>query len=127
MAAQDANKRCVICLSGGMDSTSLLLHMLASDYVVHALSFDYGQKHRIELDRLDQNLAYLRDHQRTVSHQRLDISFLKHLFHSALTDEQWNIPEGHYAEETMKQTVVPNRNAIFGAIAYGYALSLWLE
>ena len=50
-----------------------------------------------------------------------------HVFHSALTTEDYEIPEGHYEEEQMKQTVVPNRNAIFASILYGYALSIALK
>ena len=53
-------KQAVICLSGGMDSTSLLMRLLAEDRKVYGISFDYGQKHHIELDRLSENLNYLR-------------------------------------------------------------------
>lgn len=107
-----------------MDSTSLLLHLLATGHEVHAISFDYGQKHRIELERLNYNLQYLRRAGHHVSHQVLDVSGLGRVFHSALTNEHWSVPHGFYAQENMKQTVVPNRNAIFASIAYGYALSI---
>ena len=122
MNARD--RTAVICLSGGMDSTSLLMHLLVRRYHVFALSFDYGQKHRLELERLTQNLIYLRQHRLAVAHETIDIAILGRLYHSALTDTTWHIPEGHYEEVTMKATVVPNRNAIFSAIAYGYALSI---
>ena len=118
------DKTAVICLSGGMDSTSLLMHMLARGHRVFGLSFDYGQKHRLELERLAQNIVYLRQNGLEVAHDTVDISILGRLYHSALTDAAWEIPEGHYEEATMKATVVPNRNAIFSAIAYGYALSI---
>ncbi len=118
------DKTAVICLSGGMDSTSLLMHVLARGYNVFGLSFDYGQKHRLELERLAQNLIYLRQNGLDVSHETVDLSILGRLYHSALTDTTWQVPEGHYEEDTMKATVVPNRNAIFSAIAYGYALSI---
>ena len=114
----------VLCLSGGLDSTSLLLHLLATGHQVHAISFDYGQKHRIELDRLGNNLRYLQEAGYPIAHQVLDVSGLGKVFHSALTNEQWDVPHGFYAQENMKQTVVPNRNAIFASIAYGYALSI---
>jgi 7-cyano-7-deazaguanine synthase len=114
----------ILCLSGGLDSTSLLLHLLASGHSVHALSFDYGQKHRIELERLGNNLRYLKQNGYEVPHQILDISGLGEVFFSALTNSGWDVPHGFYAQENMKQTVVPNRNAIFASIAYGYALSL---
>jgi 7-cyano-7-deazaguanine synthase len=122
MNARD--KTAVICLSGGMDSTSLLMHLLVRGYNVFGLSFDYGQKHRLELERLAQNIIYLRQNGLEVAHETVDISILGRLYHSALTDAAWQIPEGHYEEATMKATVVPNRNAIFSAIAYGYALSI---
>lgn len=114
----------VVCLSGGMDSTSVLVHLLARQCEVFGLSFDYGQKHRLELHRLAQNLSYLRAQGFPVSHETLDMSGLGRLFHSALMNAEWDIPAGHYEEDTMKATVVPNRNAIFSAVAYGYALSI---
>jgi 7-cyano-7-deazaguanine synthase len=117
-------QRAVICLSGGMDSTSLLLRLLAQGREVFGLSFDYGQKHRIELERLSANLEYLRQHELAVHWELLDVSRLGRLFHSALTSSNWQVPKGHYKQENMKQTVVPNRNAIFASIAYGHALSI---
>jgi len=116
--------RAVLCLSGGMDSTSLLLHLLASGHAVHALSFDYGQKHKIELERLGNNLTYLRAAGCPIDHDVLDLSGLGEIFHSALTNAHWDVPQGHYAQENMKQTVVPNRNAIFASVAYGLAISV---
>ena len=117
-------RRAIICLSGGMDSTSLLLRLLAEGRRVYGLSFDYGQKHRIELERLRRNLEYLRERDLEVQCETVEIPKLGHLFHSALTDSNWAVPTGHYEQENMKQTVVPNRNAIFSAIAFGYALSI---
>lgn len=107
-----------------MDSTSLLMHLLAAGAEVYGLSYNYGQKHLLELDRLSANLSYLAAQGRPVKHHQVDLSALGTLFHSALLDPQWEVPEGHYEQDSMKQTVVPNRNAIFSAIAYGYALSL---
>ena len=117
-------KRAVICLSGGMDSTSLLLRLLAQRREIFGLSFDYGQKHRLELERLSANLEYLRQNDLAVHWELLDVSKLGRLFHSALTSSNWQVPKGHYEQDNMKQTVVPNRNAIFASIAYGYALSI---
>lgn len=107
-----------------MDSTALLLRLLAQGQKVYGLSFDYGQKHKIELLRLESNLSYLRDNDIEIDSQVLEMSKLGSLFHSALTDSDWAVPTGHYEQENMKQTVVPNRNAIFSSIAYGYALSI---
>ena len=117
----------IICLSGGMDSTALLMNLLAEGRTVYGLSFDYGQKHRIELQRLSKNLDYLASHGLPVDCQTLDISMLGELFHSALTNDNWAVPTGHYEQDNMKATVVPNRNAIFASIAYGYALSVALR
>ena len=107
-----------------MDSTALLVRLLAQRREIFGLSFDYGQKHRIELERLAANLEYLRQHDLAVQWELLDVSILGRLFHSALTSSNWQVPTGHYKQENMKQTVVPNRNAIFSSIAYGYALSI---
>ena len=124
---QDEPSPAIVCLSGGMDSTSLLMNLLAEGRSVYGLSFDYGQKHRIELLRLRANLDYLASHGLPVDCQTLDISMLGELFHSALTNENWEVPKGHYEQDNMKATVVPNRNAIFASIAYGYALSVALR
>jgi 7-cyano-7-deazaguanine synthase len=107
-----------------MDSTGLLVHLLARGCRVYGISYDYGQKHKLELDRLKSNLNYLSSRGHEISHEVVDISVLGTLYNSSLTTEGWDIPEGHYEQDTMKQTVVPNRNAIFSSIAYGYALSI---
>ena len=90
-------------------------------------SFNYGQKHILELDRLEANIAYLKTQDIHVHHDSVDLSILGTLYSSALTDPDWKIPEGHYEQDNMKQTVVPNRNAIFASIAYGYALSIAIK
>jgi 7-cyano-7-deazaguanine synthase len=117
-------KTAVVCLSGGMDSTALLMRLLAEGRKVYGISFDYGQKHRVELDRLKLNLTYLKQNDIQLDWQLMDLSGLGKLLHSALTDSNWTVPTGHYEHENMKQTVVPNRNAIFASISYSYALSL---
>lgn len=118
------SKVAVMALSGGMDSTSLLMHLLAEEYQVTAVSYDYGQKHKIELQRAAANLAYLAQNGYHVKHIRIDLTSAMSSFHSALTDDTIDVPEGHYEQEQMKQTVVPNRNAIFASILYGHALSI---
>jgi len=107
-----------------MDSTSLLLRLLSEGRQVFALSFDYGQKHKIELQRLAANIDYLKESGHTFAWTTLDLSQLGELYYSALTNDDWDVPQGHYEQDNMKQTVVPNRNAIFASIAYGYALSV---
>ena len=107
-----------------MDSTSLLLHLLAKGCRVRALSFDYGQKHKLELECVRRNLELLKSKKQAVEWDLIDVSAIGNLFHSALLNDEWEVPTGHYEKEQMKATVVPNRNAIFASIAYGYALSL---
>lgn len=119
--------RAIMALSGGMDSTGLLMRLLADGYTVSCISFDYGQKHVIELDRARLNIRYLAENGIEVDHRIVKLDSVVGLFHSALTTEGFDVPEGHYESEQMKQTVVPNRNAIFASILYGYALSVALR
>lgn len=119
-------KRAVISLSGGMDSTCLLMQLLAEGYQVNALSFDYGQNHSIELQRLRDNIAYLSSQEIHINWNLISLKEIGLLFESALLRNNIaKIPEGHYEQENMKATVVPNRNAIFSSIIYGYALSVY--
>src|SRR5947207_1940464 len=105
----------VIC-SGGLDSVSLAHKVAAEHDLVGLVSFDYGQRHRKELDFAAACAVRL-----NVPHQIIDISEIgRHLGGSALTDDI-DVPDGHYAEESMKITIVPNRNAIMLAIAFGLA------
>ena len=76
----------VISLSGGMDSTSLLLNALARDCDIYGISFNYGQKHNLELDRLNANLTYLKENGFDITHTVIDLSVLGTLYNSALTD-----------------------------------------
>ena len=117
-------KKAVISLSGGMDSTGLLVHLLAEGYEVYCLSFYYGQKHRVELQRANSNIEYLKRKAYKVHQVVSDISGAMSVFDSALTTDDVEVPEGHYEQDNMKATVVPNRNAIFASVIYGYALSL---
>ncbi len=110
-------KTIAVC-SGGLDSV-VLSHKIASEHELLALlSFDYGQRHSKELDYAARAAARL-----GVPHETIDIRTIgAHLTGSALTDNV-DVPDGHYAEETMKITIVPNRNAIMLAIAFGVAAS----
>lgn len=109
-------ERAVMALSGGMDSTSLLLRLLADGAHVSCVSYHYGQKHSIEVQRASNNIEYLQSKGLTVEHKIVDLTDAMSLFDSALINEDKTIPEGHYEEEQMKATVVPNRNAIFASI-----------
>jgi 7-cyano-7-deazaguanine synthase len=108
-------KTVVIC-SGGLDSVTLAYKVAAENELIALISFDYGQRHKKEITFAEicaKNLG--------TRHLVIDISHIGALLSgSALTDEI-DVPDGHYAEETMKVTVVPNRNAIMLAIAYGIA------
>ena len=135
-------KQAVLSLSGGMDSSTLLLHLLAHGYEVTALSFDYGQKHKVELERAKALVEYVNGcSQKTeqdqlgtitvvgenfplVKHQVIKLDGLSQLLNSALVEGGKDVPEGHYAAENQKQTVVPNRNKIFSSIVQAVALSL---
>lgn len=117
-------KRAIMALSGGMDSSSLLLRLLREDYIVTAISFDYGQKHRIELERASELIEYLSQHGHLVEHRMVDLKSAMALFLSNLLISGGEVPQGHYEEDSMKATVVPNRNAIFASLLYGTALSM---
>ena len=116
--------RVVMALSGGMDSTSLLLRMLAQGHSVTCISYNYGQRHVVELERARDNIEYLESMGYTVEHMVVDLSSAMSSLASTLTDISTEVPEGHYEEKQMMQTVVPNRNAIFTSILYGHALSI---
>ena len=117
-------KQAVLSLSGGMDSSTLLLHLLANGYEVTALSFDYGQKHNVELERAKDLVSYINQKGQNVKHQVIKLDGLSTLLNSALVTGGDEVPEGHYAEENMKATVVPNRNKIFSSIIQAAALSI---
>lgn len=117
-------RQAVLSLSGGMDSSSLLLHLLARDYEVTALGFSYGQKHSVELERAAQLVEYLKNNNLPVSFKVIKLEGLSDLLSSSLVSGGDDVPEGHYKEENMKATVVPNRNKIFSSIIQAAALSI---
>jgi len=118
------NKQAVLSLSGGMDSSTVLLHLLANGYEVTALSFDYGQKHRVELERAQSLVRYLNDNGQNVKYGTIKLDGLAPLLNSALVEGGDEVPEGHYEQENMKETVVPNRNKIFSSLIQAVALSI---
>jgi 7-cyano-7-deazaguanine synthase len=131
-----SKKHVVVSLSGGMDSSTLLLRCLKEYDSVTAISFDYGQKHRVELERAQSLVDYINywenkgveDGQKPNYHQvmyrQIQLKGLVDLLDSALVTGGEDIPEGHYAEDNMKATVVPNRNKIFASITQAVALSV---
>jgi 7-cyano-7-deazaguanine synthase len=117
-------KQAVLSLSGGMDSSTVLLHLLANDYKVTAVGFDYGQKHDVELERAKELVNYLNVNNQTVKFQIIKLDGLVDLLNSNLVKGGDDVPEGHYEEDNMKDTVVPNRNKMFSSIIQAVALSI---
>ncbi|WP_378946558.1 7-cyano-7-deazaguanine synthase QueC [Paracoccus sp. R86501] len=108
-------KTTLVC-SGGLDSVSLAHSLAGQGKLSRIVSFDYGQRHRKELD-----FAAACARRLGVPFHLVDLSGLgAALSGSALTDDI-DVPDGHYAEETMRVTVVPNRNPIMLTIAFGIA------
>ena len=116
-------KKAVISLSGGLDSTCLLLELLAEEYEVRAYGFNYGQKHVIELEKVKKNIKLLQELGLPVTHQVIDLRDCFSDSASSLHQGGEAIPEGHYNDVSMKSTVVENRNIIFFEIIYGKALA----
>jgi 7-cyano-7-deazaguanine synthase len=107
----------IVC-SGGLDSVTLAHKIAAEQNRLHLVSFDYGQRHRKELE-----FARLCAARLGATHDVVDINDVgRRLTGSALTSGT-AVPDGHYAEETMRLTVVPNRNAIMLTIAFGLAIA----
>jgi len=151
-----SKKHVVVSLSGGMDSSTLLLRCLKEYDSVTAISFDYGQKHRVELERAQSLVDYInstlsnlsfeekiqwvmknRDIElenlaiteealnlSPITYRQIQLNGLVDLLDSALVTGGEDVPEGHYAEDNMKATVVPNRNKIFASITQAVALSV---
>ena len=117
-------RHCVVSLSGGMDSSTLLLRCLSEYDTVTGISFDYGQKHRVELERAQSLINYLADNGHKVNYRQIQLNGLVDLLDSALVTGGDDVPEGHYENDNMKETVVPNRNKMFASITQAVALSV---
>ena len=117
-------KHAVVSLSGGMDSSTLLLRAIKEYDTVTGISFDYGQKHRVELERAQQLVDYLGDNGHKVNYKQIKLDGLVDLLDSALVQGGDDVPEGHYENDNMKETVVPNRNKMFASIVQAVALSV---
>ena len=134
---ENMNKQAVLSLSGGMDSSTVLLRLLADGYEVTALSFDYGQKHKVELERAQALVNYINNNNiqshpnndlykkyNKVKYGTIKLDGLAPMLNSALVEGGDEVPEGHYKQENMKETVVPNRNKIFSSLIQAVALSI---
>ena len=109
----------VLVYSGGLDSTVLLYHLLAAGDTVSTMAVHYGQRHSRELDQARQISSQL-----GIEHREVDLRSVNELLGgSSLTDASISIPHGHYEEDNMKSTVVPNRNMILLSLATSWAVS----
>ncbi|MFT5923532.1 MAG: 7-cyano-7-deazaguanine synthase [Paraglaciecola sp.] len=113
------SQKVVVIFSGGMDSFTVLNLAVKQGLEVFALSFNYGQKHKKELDYAAQACQELGVH-----HKIVDISAINQLIGGSSLTSDIEVAEGHYEEESMKSTVVPNRNMILLSMAVGYAVSI---
>jgi 7-cyano-7-deazaguanine synthase len=115
-------KAIVLC-SGGMDSVAALYWAQRNHHVVAVASFDYGAKHN------HREIPFAVEHARHfgIRHETIELDFVDRLFDSHLLRSGGAVPDGHYAAENMKQTVVPFRNAIMLSIACGFAESVGAE
>ena len=108
----------IVVYSGGLDSFTLLNEAIRSGKDVSALSFDYGQKHNKELHFVEKFCA-----QESIDSKIVDVSSIKELFQGSSLMDEIDIPKGHYEDDSMKSTVVPNRNMILISLALGYAVT----
>lgn len=113
------SKKVVVVYSGGMDSFTVLHNAIKSGADVFAISFNYGQKHSKELVVAHEVCQAL-----NVSHKIVDISSINSLMAGSSLTSDIDIPEGHYEDDNMKSTVVPNRNMVLLSMAIAYAVSL---
>jgi len=108
----------IVVYSGGLDSFTLLNEAMQLAYDVSTISFDYGQKHKKELDFVKKFCT-----QESIDHKIIDVSSIKGLFSGSSLTDNLDIPKGHYEDESMQSTVVPNRNMIMISLALGYAVT----
>ena len=113
--------KAVVIYSGGMDSFTVLHKVILSGYDTYALTFNYGQRHDKEIEYAKRVCFDL-----DIVHQIVDLTAISQLISgSSLTrDSEMDVPEGHYAEQNMRSTVVPNRNMILISLATAYAVSI---
>ncbi|OLT39775.1 7-cyano-7-deazaguanine synthase QueC [Saccharomonospora sp. CUA-673] len=112
-------RHAIVIASGGLDSTVLAYWLAARGAELTLLSFDYGQRHRVELEYAAEIARLL-----NCPHETVELSMLGRLLvGSALTDTDVAVPDGYYTDESMRATVVPNRNAIMLDIAVSVAVA----
>ena len=117
------SKKVVVIYSGGMDSYTVLHKAIEEGLTPFALTFDYGQRHVKEITVASKVCSELAIH-----HKVIDITAINQLIGgSSLTDSSIDVALGHYQNDNMKSTVVPNRNMILLSMAIGYAVSIGAE
>tara|TARA_R100000656_G_scaffold25024_1_gene21908 strand:+ start:255 stop:914 length:660 start_codon:yes stop_codon:yes gene_type:complete len=112
------DKRGIVIYSGGMDSFTLLNSVIDEGYNASAITFDYGQKHKKEIE-----LAKRFCEGENIEHQVININEVKNLLSGSALIDKTPVPHGHYQDIKMKATVVPNRNMVFLSLATAYAIS----
>ncbi|MDP2562470.1 7-cyano-7-deazaguanine synthase QueC [Psychrobium sp. 1_MG-2023] len=112
-------EKVVVIYSGGMDSFTVLHKAIEEGKAVYPLTFNYGQRHSKEVDVAAQVCKTL-----NVPHKVVDISAINQLMAGSSLTSDIDIPEGHYEEDSMKSTVVPNRNMVLLSMAIAYAVSI---
>ena len=108
-------KDCLMVLSGGMDSVTMLHEF--HERIALAVTFDYGCNHGAR----EMKMAHLHCQRLGIPHKVISLPFIHEMFHSSLLEGADAIPEGHYADENMRSTVVPFRNGIMLAVCAGLA------
>lgn len=108
----------IVILSGGLDSVTMLHDLHAKGHELRAVSFDYGQRHAKELI-----FAQNHTHRLKIPHEVIDMGFISTLLNNSALTGDIDVPDGHYEDENMKVTVVPNRNMIMASIAVGVAVN----
>lgn len=111
----------VAIFSGGMDSTTMLYRLKADGHTVKAVGFDYGQRHLVELRQAEMIAAEIE-----VPYETIDLSGIAPAIagQSSQLNNEVDVPDGHYTDESMKATVVPNRNMIMLSVAIGHAVAI---
>ena len=109
----------VAVVSGGMDSVTMLHDLYSQGHEIQVISFNYGQRHIKELKVAKENAEAL-----GLKHTVVEMGFMSDLLSNSALTGDIDVPEGHYEDENMKLTVVPNRNMIMASIAIGYAVNL---
>lgn len=109
----------ILSLSGGMDSVTLLYQLLHEGRKVKCISFNYGQRHIRELEQAKKVCEKL-----GIEHKIIDMSFMRDIASNSSLTGTIPTPHGHYESESMKLTVVPNRNMVMASIAIAWAVNL---